>query len=201
MNKLHWVGIIRTGDIAKYQDGTLPENAVKLSTPEAMGKMMVKALPWAIPPFLLLLAALLVKRQIFGHSAVQPLFVIIGFVIGFLLLPLHELLHGAAYPKGASVYIGFDAKSLTAVALASHPLSRARFIFMSALPVILGLVPLIAFWVLPGSCTVPNSLLLGISIMGCMSPYPDFYNIYQVVRQTPPKCRLQFWRDDLYYIE
>lgn len=30
----------------------------------------------------------------------------VSFIIGFLLMPLHEFLHAIWYPKGAEVYVG-----------------------------------------------------------------------------------------------
>ena len=36
--------------------------------------------------------------------------------------------------------------------------------------------------------------------MGLVSPYPDLYNVFQVLRQTDSDCKLQFYEDDLYSI-
>lgn len=202
MKKLHWAGIIREGGISKYQNGNLLPKAVKMSMPSTMPSLMIKALPFAVLPFLILLASMLIKRHLYGHSAVSPLYVIIGFIIGFFCLIVHEILHGIIYPKEAEVYIGIYPKALSAVVMCSYPVTRARFILMSALPaLILGAVPLAVFWLLESHCKILGSLLFGISIMGCISPYPDFYNIFQVIKQTPKKCRIQFWKDDIYFTD
>ena len=74
-------------------------------------------------------------------------FIFIGGIIGFLLILVHELLHAIAFPKYATVYIGIMPRSLTAVALSSSPVKRNRFIFLSILPIILGLIPLVIFCV------------------------------------------------------
>ena len=32
------------------------------------------------------------------------------------------------------------------------------------------------------------------------SPYPDAYNVYQVIRQVPRGKKVQFYEDDTYYV-
>ncbi len=53
------------------------------------------------------------------------LYIIIGVLLGFLALIIHELLHAIVYPKNANVYIGI-AKPITFVALASYPLKKEK---------------------------------------------------------------------------
>ena len=44
-----------------------------------------------------------------------------------------------------------------------------------------------------------NGFLFGFGVMGLVSPYPDIYNVYQVLWHTPKGCQVQFWGDGLYY--
>ena len=39
------------------------------------------------------------------------------------------------------------------------------------------------------------------SFMGLISPYPDCYNVYQVLKQTPSRCYIQNYGDDTYWIK
>lgn len=199
MPGIKWVGVIRdTGD---YQNGSLPQGAVKLNMPDTINSMMVKAMPFIIPPIAVICLSMLVKTLSAGQAVVSPLFVVIGILLGFFVgAPAHELLHAVVYPRGTAVYIGIMPKQLAAVALVSCPISRSRFILMSLAPAALGVIPLILFFITPAAGKALNGLLFGLFAMGLTAPYPDYYNVYQVLKQTNKNCLLQFHKDDLYYI-
>ncbi len=150
-----------------------------------------------IPAFVILFLSVYFKS---GEIFLLRLYIIIGVLLGFLALIIHELLHAIVYPKNASVYIGI-VKPITFVALASYPLKKGRFILMCLLPYILGIVPLVLFWIMPITDMKIHSILFGLSAMGLGSPYPDLFNVYQVLKQTPKNCKIQFYKDDTYYIE
>lgn len=103
------------------------------------------------------------------------------------------------YPKGVDAYVGI-AKPITFVALASYPLSKKRFIVMCLLPYLLGIIPLIAFWLSPAYLTELNGVLFGMACMGMASPYPDAYTVYQVINQVPKNKKVQYYGDDIYYV-
>ena len=174
MPKIKWIGLIKEEKMKDYQVGELSKNAKKMNMPTTSKEMMIKALPFIIPALVILL--------------------------GFLALIIHELLHAIVYPKNANVYIGI-AKPITFVALASYPLKKEKFILMCLLPYILGIIPLILFWIMPITDMKIHSILFGLSAMGLGSPYPDLFNVYQVLKQTPKNCKIQFYKDDTYYIE
>lgn len=88
----------------------------------------------------------------------------------------------------------------TAVALASYPLSKKRFILMCLLPYILGIIPFICFIISPSNNLILNAILWGMAFLGMASPYPDAYNVYQVIKQVPKGKKVQFYEDDTYYI-
>ncbi len=197
MPKIKWAGIIR--DAAKLQCGELAPNAKKLEMPSTVNEMMLKALPFIIPPMVIMFVSMFLKTFLSGETVSFP-FIAVGAAVGFALMLAHEWLHAVAYPKGATVYIGIMPKQFAAVALASYPLSRTRFIVMSLLPFLLGIVPLVMFWSMPAEYKELNGILFGTAIMGMISPYPDCYNVFQVLKQAPKGAKLQFYGDDLYYI-
>ena len=200
MPKVKWIGLIRQ-ELSNYQKGKLSKNAKKMKMPKTANEMMVKAIPLLILPFCIIFLSMFFKTLTSKQVVVTPIFICIGFFIGFVALLIHEYLHAIIYPKDATVYIGFYPKALAMVALASYPLKRERFILMSLLPTILGIIPIIIFMITPPSMKGLNGFLFGLSIMGLTSPYPDFYNVYQVLKQTPKKCRIQFYEDDTYWID
>jgi len=199
MPKIHWIGIIKENEIEKYQKGELDSKAVKMKMPKNMSEMMIKALPFLIPAFIIIFASMNIKTYINKQNIVNRQFIVIGAIIGFALLLVHEFLHAIVYPKDANTYIGI-AKPITFVALASYPLTKKRFIVMCLLPYILGIIPLIAFWISPANYTELNGILFGMACMGMASPYPDAYNVYQVIKQVPRNRKVQNYGDDTYYI-
>ena len=197
MPKIKWIGLIKEEKKKDYQVGELSKNAKKMNMPTTSKEMMIKALPFIIPAFLILFLSVYFKS---GEIFLLRLYIIIGVLLGFLALIIHELLHAIVYPKNANVYIGI-AKPITFVALASYPLKKEKFILMCLLPYILGIIPLILFWIMPITDMKIHSILFGLSAMGLGSPYPDLFNVYQVLKQTPKNCKIQFYKDDTYYIE
>lgn len=197
MPKIKWIGLIKEEKMKDYQVGKLSKNAKKMNMPTTSKEMMIKALPFIIPALVILFLSVYFKS---GEFFLLRLYIIIGVLLGFLALIIHELLHAIVYPKNANVYIGI-AKPITFVALASYPLKKEKFILMCLLPYILGIIPLILFWIMPITDMKIHSILFGLSAMGLGSPYPDLFNVYQVLKQTPKNCKIQFYKDDTYYIE
>ena len=187
-------------DINKYQKGNLPDNAIKIETPESIDEMMKKSAPIAVILCMLLFATMLCKIILSGTVVISPLFILVGFIIGFVLLLGHEWLHGIVYPKEADVTIGRIKGKVTFVALASFPLKRLRFIVMCLLPFILGLVPLIFFIFCPAEYKIFNGIMFGMACMGMVSPFPDVYNVILVLRKTKRNDAIMFYQDDIYKI-
>ena len=187
-------------DINKYQKGNLPDNAIKIETPENIDEMMKKSAPIAVILCMLLFATMLCKTILSGTVVISPLFILVGFIIGFVLLLGHEWLHGIVYPKEADITIGRIKGKVTFVALASFPLKRFRFIVMCLLPFILGLVPLIFFIFCPAEYKIFNGIMFGMACMGMVSPFPDVYNVILVLRKTKRNDAIMFYQDDIYKI-
>lgn len=200
MSHIKWVGIINS-EIADYQKGNLDCGAKKMVLPATIKEMMIKALPFAVVPFTVIFLSIFIKTFLAGEITISPIFFVIGFIAGFIGLIAHEWLHAIVYPANVTVYIGFHLKSLAAVALVSYPLKKWRFILMSLLPLLLGIVPIVLFWFSPIDWKSWNGFLFGFSIMGLISPYPDYFNVYQVLKQTPPKCYIQNYNNETYWIE
>ena len=118
----------------------------------------------------------------------------------FLLLIIHEWLHGIVYPKEADVTIGRIKGKTTFVALASYPLKRNRFILMCLLPFVLGLVPFILFVISPAEFRVFNGLNFGMACMGMVSPFPDVFNVLVVLRNSEKSDSIMFHKNDMYKI-
>ena len=199
MPKIIWKGIIKSEK--DFPTATIPKNAKKLDSEEDMKKMQIKALPFMIPSFLLCFICVFVKTFMAREKVINVGFIFIGVIIGFLLILVHELLHAIAFPKYATVYIGIMPRSLTAVALSSSPVKRNRFIFLSILPIILGLIPLVIFCVSSNYLKEIHGILFGMSIMGMICVYPDIYNIFNILKVVPKNAIIQNNKNETYYFE
>ncbi len=197
MPKIVWKGIINGEE--DFPSADIPCGAVKTDTEEDMRKMQIKALPFAVPSVLICIVCMLAKTLISDERVVDFPFLFLGVVLGIFFLAVHELLHAAAFPHEAEVFIGIMPKSFTAVALSSSPVKRNRFIFISLLPIILGLIPLIAFCFMPGDLKVLNGLLFGFAVMGMTSVYPDLYNAFYILKTVPKNAVVQNDRNITYY--
>ena len=187
-------------DIKEYQRGSLPENALRLDTLHSIAEMLKKAAPIEAVLCVVLFVAMFIKSIVNHDLVIHPIAVAFGFIIGFLLLTIHELLHAVVYPKAANVTVGKLKGKLVFVALASFPMSRQRFILMSLLPFVLGIIPLLAFVISPAEYKILNGLMFGMAAMGMVSPSADVYNVIIVSRQAKKTDKLLFFEDDLYKI-
>ena len=104
---------------------------------------MRASLPYGIIPLLICFACIFYKRNMSDEFIFDLRFMPLGFVIGFLLIPIHEFLHAVCYPKNAKVYIGVCIKKVAAYAISFYPISKSQFIIMSLAPMLLGIMPLI----------------------------------------------------------
>ena len=187
-------------DIKEYQRGNLPENAVRLDTPHSIDETLKKAAPIEAVLCVVSFVAMFIKSIVNHDLVIHPIAVAFGFIIGFLLLTIHELLHAVVYPKAANVTVGKLKGKLVFVALASFPMSRQRFILMSLLPFVLGIIPLLAFVISPAEYKIVNGLMFGMAAMGMVSPSADVYNVIIVLRQAKKTDKIMFFEDDLYKI-
>ena len=187
-------------NINHYQTGDLPDDSIKLKSPPTE-QIMMKAGPIAVVLCLIMSGTMFGKVFVSQKICISPPFIIVGFLIGFILLIVHEWLHAVVYPRPANVIIGKLKKSITFVALASYPLKRGRFVLMSLLPFVLGIIPLSAFIISSPENTIFNAIMFGTACMGMVSPFPDVYNVYLVMRQTTKGDSVMFYQDDMYRIK
>jgi len=183
--KIKWVGNRPWG--TEFPEFPLPEDASPIDRPE---NIFTACLPYGIVPLLLSCALIVLKRQITGVGAAAPVFMPAGIILGLLLLPAHELLHAACYPQTATVYTGISLDKFAAFSVCHEPLTKTRFIIMSLMPALLGLIPLAVFFAAP-----PNAVLSGIcipaGIIGVLSPMPDYMDVRLVCRQAPRGAVIQ----------
>lgn len=199
MSKIKWAGIIKSEEDFPAAKIPIPENAKQLGAEESMASMQIHALPFLVPSVLLIFISMFFKVYTAEEFSFSVPFFFLGFIIGFMLIIVHELLHAIAYPKEATVYIGILPKGLAAVALSTSPISKRRFIFISILPAVLGLIPLIFFLLIDSSQGILNGLFFGMAAVGLTTIYPDLYNIYHICKNVPKNATILNDKTETYY--
>lgn len=199
MPNIIWQGVIKSEE--EFPASEIPQNAVRVDMEEDIKKIQMKALPFMIPSVFICLICMLVKTALAETRVIHFGFLFVGVLAGILLLVVHELLHAVAFPKDATVYIGIMPKSMAAVALSPSPVKRNRFLFISLLPVILGVIPLVLFCVSESSLQELNGLLFGMAVMGMVSVYPDLYNAAHILKKVPSGTMIQNDKNITYYFK
>lgn len=185
-------------NICEYQTSILPDKVTIIKTQKSVEEMMKISFPIAIILCLIMFITIFIKTLLAKTVVISPIMLMVGLLIGFSLLIIHEWLHAVIYPKNATVTIGRLKGKLTFVALASYPLKRNRFILMCLFPFLLGIIPLIIFIVSPIELKSINGLMFGMACIGMISPYPDVYNVITVLRVANTDDKIIFFKDDMY---
>lgn len=136
MPKIIWCGN-KSWD-TDFPENTLPNNAKRIERPDNIFK---SSLLYGILPLIFSYAIICIKWFMIGEKAMNPIYVPFGIILGLLLLPVHEVLHGVCYKKGQKVYIGICLKKFAAFAVCHEPISKRRFVIMSLMPMLLGIIP------------------------------------------------------------
>ena len=190
MPKIIWAGWRKWDE--DYPEEPMPEHAVKINSPEHPFRAGMK---YALPPVLLCFAVLFIKKWICGAFPLDRRFVFAGIVAGLILVPVHELLHAVCFPENSTVYIGLSPEKFAAFAVCHFPLSKRRFVVMSLLPAVLGIVPLLLFCVFPVSWGIASAVCWPAAMIGLVSPYPDYMDAVQFRKQVPDGAWIQSGND------
>lgn len=195
MMKIIWCGN-KPWD-TNYPEMPLPDNAVELKRPE---NIFIASLPYGIVPLLLCFCIILLKWHILDSKAMNPLFVPLGIILGLVLTPVHELLHAICYQKKHTVYVGISLEKFAAFAVCHEAISKIRFIIMSLMPMLLGLIPLLIFLVAPPS-PVLSGICIPAGIFGMLTPMPDYMDIHLILKQVPKGAMIQTQNNGFYWYQ
>jgi len=164
--------------------GELPSNAVKFKEPGSMIELNAVAVLFAVPA--VILAGLIILCSYLFHEGKDLQFsFLIGFPLAFLFILPHELLHALGFGRDAVVELYVAPKQLMAFVVSTHPISKARFIFLSLFPnIVFGWLPLVIWAILPDIGTF-GSVLLTFSFISIMFGCGDYMNVFNAARQMP----------------
>lgn len=94
MPKIIWCGN-KSWD-TNFPENTLPNNAKLIERPDNIFK---SSMLYGILPLIFSYAIIWIKWFIIGERAMNPIYVPLGIILGLLLMPVHEVLHGVCYKK------------------------------------------------------------------------------------------------------
>ncbi len=195
MPKIVWEGNKKEWGLP-HEGEPLHENAVRIKTADNVFR---DSIPYGIPPMLICFLTVFLKAFLNKEPPIDPLFILPALVIGMIVaLPLHELMHAICYPKQAVVWVGLCLRKVAAYAISFCPITRRRYVIMSLAPSLLGIIPLIAFILIPVSFKPVLTFCIVSAFTGLISPCPDYMDIIAVMRQTDKDDMIQAANDGLY---
>ena len=180
-------------------DKPLPPEAVKLEVPQ--NDFWIRALFMAAPLFLPVIDSLYLKSYITGHTLIDKQWIAIGLLTALALSIVHEWLHCLPYPRTATAYIGILPTRFMAYMTCNFPISRRNDIISSLLPVLLGIIPWMAFLFCPITQKELASFCWGLAIMGVTSPCPDYLHAYYIWKHVPKHAFIQTTSHGTYWFQ
>ena len=117
MPRIQWMG---NQDWNKdYPEVDLPGHAQRIEMPA--NKMRVSII-YGILPFLLCLDCLYLKKALYGEFPFDKPYVFVGILLGFCLIPVHELLHAVCCPPDSIAYYGISLNRFSAFCVCHYPI-------------------------------------------------------------------------------
>lgn len=186
MPKIIFKGITNENDPIFDEVNIRPKQAKILNIPK---NNMLLSLVFAIPIIIVCFGLIFVKKNIMHDFPMIRHIIPVGIVLGILCCFIHELLHALPQPQKAKVYIGFIPTKFIFYMKCKEPLTRRKFITMSLLPMILGIIPIIVFMF--SNNQLLNSLMWPMGVIGLVAPAPDYLNVYCVLKEVPKDGYIQ----------
>lgn len=186
--KIKWVG--------KYNGGNLPSAKVREDAHE-LPPVSAKSAVFIIPIIAVFIALVWLKSKLLTGLTVTRLYLTIGLAIGFLLFPVHELLHAVCFPARSSAYIFYTNQGLGTTCLS--PVTRNRFLLINLVPsAVLGILPLIAFMGCSKEYAAANSILFAIAFLHIGGGYADYTNVFHTIK-IPKDATIQISWEKIFW--
>lgn len=177
-------------DESQLEKGNLPKSAVKFREPDTFFKMMLASLWFIIPVIILVGIAIYIKAELGNLSKTPDSFNLLGFLLAFIGIVPHEIIHALLLPKDAEVHFWYSPKSISAFVHSTYPISKNRFIMISLAPnIILGLIPLIVWIFIPENDL--SDVLLSFANLSLLMGLGDYLNVFNTMRQMPKDAMTQ----------
>lgn len=186
--KIKWIG--------KFDGNNLPSAHIP-NNAKAMPEVTNKSTLILIPIFAFIAFLLFCKTRLYGGVMLTRQNLAIGFLVGFFLFPVHELLHAISFPSNSDVFIFFTMQGLGTSC--TTPVTKKRFLVVTLLPsILLGVIPLVLFMLIPSAYERVSAILFAISFLQIGGSYVDIVNVFQLL-QLPSKTMIQISGSKIYW--
>lgn len=187
--KIKWIG--------KYNGNNLPVVHVEDSAKD-LPSVTAKHTFLLIPILFLLGFCVYFKNVILGERVIFSKGTLaIGFMIGIILFPVHEMLHAVCFPPGSEIFLFYTKLGLGTTC--TSPVSRNRFIVVNILPsIILGIIPLLMYLIIPKEYASAATILFAVAFLHIGGSYADYINIVHLLR-LPAKSIIQISGEKIYW--
>lgn len=189
------------------QGRELPENAVQFQEGETIHSAFqlgfALILPIILPMILfsIMRCSKIDKMLVFDGSFVFA--VIVSFILGRILIYLHEFIHAIFYPREAEKSIWKNEKNGAYFIYCDVEITKIRFVILCIAPsIILGIIPFFVWYVIAPFLEVEWIICIMVLtwIMTIMS-MGDFANIFNAIKQVPNHAKIFNYGMHSYWIE
>jgi hypothetical protein len=168
-----------------WRKTSIPSNAAKVIQTGSQAELIRQSYFLTVPIIICFISFIIYCKKTHRFEISRAGFVT-GAVLSFLLQPIHELLHGIAFPGGSKVYIGFIVDSFSGYAISSGSIDFLECIVYHLLPAfILGVVPLLLFISFKQKKGMMCWAVFGFSMIGLVQTAPDWFGLYPILTQVP----------------
>jgi hypothetical protein len=190
---------VNENEAAAWKESSVPADAVKVIQAESQAELLKQSY-FLIVPLLAGFCSYLILGKKRCHVEISRAGTAAGAVTSFLLQPFHELLHGLAFPRGSTVFIGVIKENFSAYAVSSRCLNLAQCVVYYLLPAfILGIVPLLLFIAGRPKKGRLCWALYGFAMIGLIQTAPDWFGLFPVLTQVPSGAMIQMSGWDTYW--
>ena len=185
-----WTGINITESDALIET-ILPSNAVQIAETDSQAELLTHSYFLVVPLITVFIAILIIGKKK-GWFSPSRKGLILGIITSFLLMGLHELLHGLTFPNGSTVYIGIIKENLSGYAISTNPINIFQCIIYYLLPAfVLGIVPLVLFVSDRKKTSTFCWFCYGFALIGLVQTAPDWFGLFPILQQVPKGAIIQ----------
>jgi hypothetical protein len=190
--KIKWKG--KLSETNTFPTSKIPSNAL----PFLESKSKLENYIAVVPIIIFVVVCVYIKSNFIAVVKLNLLGNVIGLLLTFPFLIIHELLHAICFPSNATVEIFYSASGLSV--FPNAPISKSCYIFALLLPaLILGIIPLLMWVFIPITNVTLYSIWFITSIGNLGGTTVDFYNLAHAIREMPKGSLLQLSGLKCYY--
>lgn len=185
----------------------LPENAVQFQEGETIQQAFQLGFALILPVILPMIIFSIIrcskidKKLVFDSRFVFA--VIISFILGRILIYLHEFIHAVFYPRYAEKTIWKNENHGVYFLYCDVAVTKTRFVVLCIAPsIILGMIPFFVWYIIAPFLEVEWIICIMVLtwIMTMMS-MGDFANIFHAIKQVPDNAKIFSYGMHSYWIE